>query len=266
MKTCRRWRKEFGGDPGEFAGRASTSPWKEHLAMCPDCRKEWEDAEKILQGAAALKEDVRAAMATVDWEALSEQIADAALSRRRMSPSPVRVRPLRPRAFVLKPLFAGALGGLLIGAAVMYFALRTPESGPAAGSAISASSEFIDRAELSATKRETIDYLDKSRALLLDFVQADPREAGRILQDESSARRTAGLLLKKRLMNARLDDAAMAKARNLCDQIERMFVELSLISEEISAEEAARIQRYIEEKNLLLRIKLLRGELAGSEV
>ncbi len=58
----------------------------------------------------------------------------------------------------------------------------------------------------------------------------------------------------------------MAKARNLCDQIERMFVELSLISEEISAEEAARIQRYIEEKNLLLRIKLLRGELAGSEV
>lgn len=233
--------------------------------MCPDCRKQWEEAESIMKGAAALQEDVRKAMETVDWDALPGRIADAALSRPAALPARERVRMSRPM-FGWKPVFAGALGGLLIGGAVMYFALRTPNLAGPAGLGINASGEFIDRAELSVAKRETIDYLEKSQALILDFIQAAPEEAGKVLKGESSVRRTADLLSKKRFMNAHLDEASMAKARKICDQIERLFVELSQISGEISAEEAARIQKYVEEKNLLLRIKLLRGELAGSEV
>jgi len=232
--------------------------------MCPDCRKQWEDAEKIIRGADALKDDVQSVLTTVDWDALSGRIADAALTRAKASPS--RVLPARPRAFGWRPAFAGALGGLLIGASVMYFALRAPNAAPPADSEIYASGEFIDRAELSMARRETLDYLSKSRALLLDFVQASPERAGRILRNESATRRTADLLSKKRFMNVHLDDASMVKARSICDQIERLFVELSQISGEISAEEASRIQRYIEEKNLLIRIKLLQGELAESEV
>jgi hypothetical protein len=67
-------------------------------------------------------------------------------------------------------------------------------------------------------------------------------------------------------MNAHLDGGSIAKARDICDQIERLFVELSQISGELSTEEAARIQRFVEDKNLLLRIKLLQRELAESEV
>jgi hypothetical protein len=200
-------------------------------------------------------------MGTVDWDALPARIADRAF-RPAETPARERVRPFRP-VFGWKPVFAGALGGLLIGASVMFFALRTPAP---AILGIHAPGEFIDRAEMSVVRREAIDYLDKSQALLLDFVQASPEEAGRILREESSVRRTADLLSKKRFINAHLDDAGIAKARKICDQIERLFVELSQISEEVSAEEAARIQKYVTEKNLLLRIKLLRGELAGSEV
>ncbi len=232
--------------------------------MCPDCRKQWEDAEKIIRGADALKGDVQTVLTTVDWGALSERIADAAFARQKASPS--RALPARPRAFGWRPAFAGALGGLLIGASVMYFALRAPNAAPPADSEIYASGEFIDRAELSVVRRETLDYLSKSRALLLDFVQASPERAGWILRNESATRRTADLLSKKRFMNVHLDDASMVKARSICDQIERLFVELSQISGEISAEEVSRIQGYIEEKNLLLRIKLLQGELAESEV
>lgn len=233
--------------------------------MCPDCRKKWEEAEAILRGAAALKDDVLKAMETVDWNSLPERIADRAVTRPAARPVRGHARLALP-AFGWKPVFAGALCGLLIGASLMYFAVRTPRPAGSPIMGIHASGEFIDRAELSVAKRETIDYLEKSQALLLNFVQATPEEAGRILRDESSLARTADLLSKKRLMNAHLDDAAMAKARKICDQIERLFVELSQISREISAEEAARIQQYVEDKNLLLRIKLLRGELAGSEV
>jgi hypothetical protein len=265
MKTCRRSREHLATGFEGLASPETRDEWKEHLAMCPDCRKQWEEAEAILRGAAALKDDVRKAMEAVDWDALPEQIADRAFARPDIGPVRKRFRPALP-AFGWKPVFAGVLGGLLIGASVMYFVLRAPAPGRRAAGRISAPLEFIDRAELSLAKRETIDYLDKSQALLLDFVQADPEEAGRMLAGESAVRRTADLLSTKRLVDAQLDEASMAKARSICDQIERLFVELSRISEEMSAEEAARIQRYIEEKNLLLRIKLLRGELAGSEV
>ena len=234
--------------------------------MCPDCQKQWEDAEKIIRGAGALKEDIQSAMKTMDWDALSERIADAALARRKESPSRDRVLKVRPRPFGWNPAFAYALGGLLVGASVMYFALRAPKAGPSADSEIYASGEFIDRAEMSVAKRETLDYLSKSRALLVDFVQAPPEQAGRIIRGEAAAGRTSDLLSKKRFMNAHLDDASMAKARGICDQIERLFVELSQISGELSAAEAARIQKFVEDKNLLLRIKLLQGELAESEV
>lgn len=235
--------------------------------MCAECRKKWEDAEKILRGAEALKDDVRTAMDTVNWEALSERIADAALARRRTAAAAAgRTERPRARMFGWKPAFAGALGGLLIGTAVTYFALRPPAPVSPAVSEIQASGEFLDRADLSVARRETIDYLSKSQALLLDFLQASPGEAGRILRDKESVRRTEDLLAKKRFMNPHLDEASIAKARGICDQIERLFVELSQISGEISAAEAARIQKYIEDKQLLLRIKLLRKELAESEV
>jgi len=237
--------------------------------MCPDCRKQWEDAEKIIRGADALKDDVRAVMETVDWNALSERIADAALALEKASPSPVQVAAVRPRAqmFGWQPAFAGALGGLLIGTVVTYFALRKPSAIlPTSDSQIHASGEFIDRADLSVARRETLDYLSKSQSLLLDFVQASAEEAGRILKDEAAAGRTADLLSKKWFMNTNLNDAAIVKARGICDQIERLFVELSQISGDVSAAEAVKIQKYIEDKQLLLRIKLLRKELAESEV
>lgn len=232
--------------------------------MCADCRKNWEDAEKILRGADALKEDVRAAMETVDWDGLSERIAEAALARRKAAVSAGR----RPRAlsFGWRPAFAGVLGGLLIGTAATYFALRPPTPAAPVRSEIEASGEFLDRAELSVARRETLDYLSRSQSLLLDFLQASPEEAGRLLRNEESIRRAEDLLAKKRFMDPHLDDASIAKARGICDQIERLFVELSQISEGISAAEAARIQQYIEDKQFLLRIKLLRRELAESEV
>jgi hypothetical protein len=236
--------------------------------MCADCRQQWEETEAVIRGAGVLQEDARKAMAEVDWDALSEKIADAAIVRPKIVPAGIPVRTSRPtpRNLNWRPVFAGALGGLLIGGAAMYFVLRSPRVVPAPGLIVQASGEFIDRAELTLAKRETLDYLAKSQALLLDFVQTPPELAGRVLQDEPAARRTRDLLSKKRFMNTHLDDGPMAKARDICDQIERLFVELSQISGELSVEEATRIQRFVEDKNLLLRIKLLQRELAESEV
>jgi len=58
----------------------------------------------------------------------------------------------------------------------------------------------------------------------------------------------------------------MAKAKAICDQIELLFYELTQISVDLSTEEIKKIQRMIGEKQILLKIKLLKRELKQSEV
>jgi hypothetical protein len=253
--------------------------------MCVDCRKEFDDIGKILDGAGALSADVRKAMAEVDWDAFAERVAQAALEGRRergteaaaAAASARATRALRPAGKRLsfwgtllsprwRPAFAGALGGLLLGSLGMYLALKPGVVDRSSAAALRASGEFIDRAELSLARREALDYLGKSQALLLDFVQAEPEAAAQTLRSGQASLRARDLLAKKRYLNRELESVPMAKAREICDQIELLFQELAQLSDELEAGEAARIQKFIEDRNLLLRIQLVRKELMDSEV
>jgi hypothetical protein len=73
------------------------------------------------------------------------------------------------------------------------------------------------------------------------------------------------LLAKKRFFNANLDDIRMVKARALCDQIEILFLELSQLQTELDPKQAAELRKYVEDKQLLLQIRLLKKELRGNE-
>lgn len=237
--------------------------------MCADCRREDHDIRKILDGAGALQSDIHQAMESVDWDGFAERVADAALERRRR-PAAATVRPMsfwaslfgRPWVPVLATLAAGAV----LGAAVMYFIAGPGNPGRRPPVLAAASGEFIDRVELSLAKRETIDYLGRSRALLLDFVQATPEDAAQSLRSGEAAGRARDLLAKKRYINSGLETDRMAKARDICNQIEILFTELAHIGEDLTPEDAARIQRFVEDRNFLLRIRLIRKELAENEV
>ena len=58
----------------------------------------------------------------------------------------------------------------------------------------------------------------------------------------------------------------MAKAKQICDQIEMLFYELSQMSGGLSELELQRIQKLIQERQLLLKINLVKKELQKSEV
>jgi len=230
-----------------------------------NCRREFEDVQQILAGAEAVREEMDRAMASVNWDALPERIADAAWKA--AESTPVRPRPRERMPFLralaqprLRPVFAGVLGGLLVGSLVTSILLkRGPAPLPKVG-AYAASGEFIDRVEFQMAKRETIDYLEKSEYVILDLVQS-PLERTAPADPAAASDRIKALLAKKRYFNAKLDDAGMAKAREICDQIEMLFLELSQISEALSVEEAAKIQKFVEDKQLLLKIRLLKKEL-----
>jgi hypothetical protein len=240
---------------------------KKHIQECPECRRSAEEIERILAGANAVHQDIQKAMETVDWEALPRQIAEAAFGEKERTPKaswiPLLLQaPFRSR---WRPVYAGMLAGIIIGAVGMLFILKPQLFRPAPAEKYFASKDFIENVELQLAKRETLDYLEKSRYLILDFIQSPPGRA-QLSQKETASQRTQDMLAKKRYLNQQLDKAQLAKAREICNQIEVLFLELSQISDELTAEEAERIKEFIEQKQLLLKINLLKKELRESEV
>ena len=102
--------------------------------------------------------------------------------------------------------------------------------------------------------------------MLLDFIQASPERSSETWRQSLATQKAKDLLTKKKYINPQLDKFRMAKAKEICDQIELLFFELTQISDQLSDEDLTKIQNLIEDSQLLLKIKLLRRELEESEV
>ena len=233
----------------------------EHLEKHPERRAEADAIERLLKETEAVRTEIRQAAASVDWDALPAVIADRAFAAEGQA---VRRAPVsRPLNWVaalrMKPVLVGLAAGLVVGAAAMYFALRAPEPGAGRDSGYYASGEFLDRAELEMARRNTLDYLEKSQYVLLDVF--DSADEGPIVPAAVRSERTRDLLQRKKYLNAQLERFQMAKAKAICDQIEMLFLELSQIDDELPAAELGRIRGFVEERQLLLKINLVKKEL-----
>jgi hypothetical protein len=261
MKKCalnrNDWTAFLSGNLEE--GRRRTMA--EHLEKCPDCRAEADEMRRVLEKTEAVKAEIRQAVASVNWEALPAVIADRVLADAGKPERASRAGWFRAWAFPLrmKPALAGLTAGLVVGAAAMYFALRAPGPRPGPGTEYFASGEFLDRAELEMARRNTLDYLEKSQYVLLDVFESAGEGGG--TSGPLRSEQTRDLLSKKKYLNAQLERFQMAKAKAICDQIEMLFLELAQISEELSAAEFGRIRGFVEERQLLLKINLVKKEL-----
>lgn len=231
----------------------------EHLQACPDCRKEMAELRRVLEGADAVRDEIQEALRSVDWEALPGRVADyvyAHAEKPEKAAAVSRVRSWFLQAG-LRPVAAGVALGLLVGALGMYLALRRPSSGPGGGQAFTASREFLDRAELEMARRETVDYLEKSQYVLWDVLGGTPDPA----RPGLGAARATELLSKKKYLNAQFERFQMAKAKAICDQIEVLFLELAQVSEELPEAELARIRALVQDRQLFLKINIVKKEL-----
>ena len=220
-----------------------------------------DEVDFFLKETEAVRAEIRAAADAVDWDALPGIIADRAQAG---APKTGRVpwaarlweglAPLR-----MRPVLAGLLGGLLIGAGAMYFILKAPAGRAGADGAYYASGEFLDRAELEMARRNTLDYLERSQYMLLDVFES--ADEGPVVPASLRTERARDLLQKKKYLNAQLERLQMAKAKALCDQIEALFLELSQMDDVLAAAELGKIRGYVEERQLLLKINLVKKEL-----
>lgn len=261
MKKCPMTGKDWAAYISEDLEKAGRTSMDEHLEQCPECRAEAERIRRVLDGADGIKAEIRDALDSVDWEALPARITDHVFGQV-SEPEKLRFAD-RFRVWTgtwhMKPVLAGLLLGLTVGAAAMYFALRAPGPGAGLQAGYHASDEFLDRAEIELARRQTLDYLDKSQYVLRDIVQAPAGPYGGLVEVGSA--RARDLLQTKRYLNPQLEKFQMAKAKAICDQIEMLFLELTQVSEELSAAELRRIQSFVEERQILLKISLVKKEL-----
>ncbi len=232
-----------------------------HKDMPPERRAEPDAIERLLRETEAVRSEIREAAASVDWDALSGLIADRAMAadreRRRAGAAPRRAAWLA--ALRMRPVLAGLAAGLVLGAAVMYFVLRAPGGGAGRDEGYHASGEFLDRAELEMARRNAVDYLEKSQYMLREVFESP--DEGPAAPAALRSERARSLLQKKRYLNSQLERFQMAKAKAICDQIEMLFRELAQIDDDLPAAELGRIRDYIEERQLLLKINLVKKEL-----
>ena len=165
-----------------------------------------------------------------------------------------------------RPVYAGLLFGIIIGSLTTFLVLRSPDLQVTRSPELIFTDDFLEKAELEIARRETLEYLEKSQYLLLDFIQAPSGISGEMWGDEFALEKARDLLSKKKFIDPQLDKFRMAKAKQICDQIEYLFYELTQISENLPPEDLRRIQDLIQERQLMLKIKLVKKELKNSEV
>jgi hypothetical protein len=211
---------------------------------------------------------VERAIASVDWDVLPEQISKDVFADKSVLPQK------GPRMSFweilvqsrFKPVYAALLVGLMLGSLTTLIVMRTSLLRNAQGESFIVTKDFLDRVELEMARRDTLDYLEKSQYVLLDFVQASPEKTPQSWRRDLASEAAKDLLAKKRYINPQLDKFHMAKAKEICDQIEFLFFELTQISDQLSEEDLQNIQDLIEDNQLLLKIKLLKRDLEESEV
>lgn len=265
MNDCRQARKNLVAFLSRELESSDRERLESHLEGCPACRAELELIQRTLERADALKPEFDRALASLDWEETSEKIVAAVWDKKERPqalPQRERLRLFSPR---LRPVLAGLLLGILVGAVASWLVFRGGLFERRPAQLFFASGEFLDRVDLEIARRETLDYLEKSQSVLLEFAQSSAAD-GKFRLNEAAAQQARELLSKKKFLNPQLKKAQMAKAKEICDQIELLFYELAAVSEGLTEAERQGIQSLIEDKSLLLKIRLLRRELQKSEV
>jgi hypothetical protein len=267
MNTCKKTTRNLVAFLCDELEENERSRIESHLEICTECREELRQLKEVYRAADSLTGDMEKTMASIDWDALPVRIADGLIEKK-----PGRVEASRLKVFwpyLFQPRFrlvyAGLLLGLVIGSLATFLVFRTQTLKTAGNGGIIVPQGFYDKMELEMARRETLDYLLGSEYLILDFVQSSPERSAEFWRSDFAAQKAKNLLSKKKYIDPQLNKFQLAKAKAICDQIELLFFELMQMSNRLSGEELKKIQDFIEERQLLLKIKLVRKELEKSE-
>ncbi len=121
---------------------------------------------------------------------------------------------------------------------------------------------FLGRIQVAYAREATSRYLFECHDLLLTVVRAEKSCAGQGYDVSQEVGRARELLAQKQFLDHELNAPEVARAKGLCDELERFLVNLSTAEKCERPERMKHMERYIEREQLLLRINMLQSELS----
>ena len=241
---------------GELDAAASARTG-EHLRECADCHASFTTLQRVLAAVeSAPPVDVREGFERTVWARLQPELE----------------RPQRGwfSWLVLSPARLAWIGAVVVLVAAAYFAGRLSQrpsetvvaenhskttTGPTVGNSPSpGSTGFREQILLS----DLGSHLDRSQMMLIDLVSADSTDLGDFASERTRAEELAAdnrLYRQAALANGNTSLAAVL------DDLEQVLVDVAATPDKVSAEDLNEVRRRIENKGLLLKVRVMSTEV-----
>ena len=220
---------------GEDGGTAAP-----HLAECPECASAF----------AALRTDLDAMRPEAEPE--RDETFGAAMWRR-----------LEPRLWGRTRRFMPWTGGLAVAASlVLAFWLGRHSSPPAPATPAPVQAPTQEQVRERILLVAVGDHLERSQMVLLEVVNAPAGASADLSASQRSAEELASANRLYRQAAVRAGDPAMA---SVLEDLERVLVEIAHSPSPASSAELGRLQRRIESKGLLLKVRVIGSHVREKE-
>lgn len=272
MTPCDRYRANLAAHIYDDLAADDERALQAHLAGCDGCREEMRGLQRVSLG---LRPGVMFPReAEVDWESFARSTVQRATGFRSTSRGARREFSLAGwwSQVFRAPALAAATAGLLIlvGAGLGTYGvmrLRTPGPAPAAVAVVERPAEMVipgamlANIEQSSARGSARRYLSESRALLMSLI-ATPIHCEKDTVDIKDERAKAlELIRRQRLIADDLQTLPLARAQEICRDLENLFIEIASLNDCARAEQIGELRRLVASRQILLRLDLVADQL-----
>jgi len=233
-----------------LAAGALDAPHREptlaHLDTCEACRREHAETVALLEVLA--KDPARHAEPDVPLAFLVGRVQaqlDTALASRGWR-------------------FGWVAAGLAVGLGVALVVPRLATRVVTPLRTVTVDEDALRRLERNVAREQAVRYLNEAQDVLVTMAAA-PRDCDREKDrvDVADEQQRSRELLTRRTLLVELDDEDVASARGVLEDVEHVLREVASLQSCVRAGDVARVQREMEERRLLMKIRLMSRELQG---
>jgi len=222
-----------------------------HLLECVECSRQAADVNELRAWLA--DPEIFAPRENDRWQSFAEVCAGSARA--------VRTRQFQ---FARHPLrwALPAAAALLFAVGLLWMSRHADAPTVTAALPAPGNDAFLGRIQSAVTMDATAQYLAQCQDLLVNMLKAGQTCAGDRYDVSFEVARARDLLLRKHILDAELNTPEVARAKDLCDDLENLLVDLSLSQSCETRDRFRSMEKVIEREQLLLRIKLVQSEIS----
>jgi hypothetical protein len=230
---------------------------EQHLGACAECRAEYQMLRRVL-----------AVVSEAPAPERGEQYGAEVWNRLRWK---LGRQPRVRRAVWIPALATAAVLAIVFMAGALWHSRTAPHSGTpmiaethtaAAGTQVAATSQNT----LAQGDRFLVvvvsDHLDSTERMLLEVANADPKKS---LDTSASAKRAEELVASNRIFRQTASQRGDARIASVLSDIEPVLLELSHAGNNLTADELSALQKRIESRGLLLKVRVTSAKTGETE-